>query len=300
MSRRPNQDLPTAPFLTTADGHGSLSRASTRSLSLMRPSRGLRIPRELPPDMLTRARAVALANRDDAVLWGPTAAMLLGLPIPRRLQDAAVHVLVPEGRPRPRRQGVRPRQADIVPGEIAVVADLSVTSPARTYCDLAAALSVPSLVALGDAVLRDHHTDQDLIARTIRRRLRYPGKVRARQTLPMLDPRSASPQESRLRAHVLLEGLPTPEVNGIIVDEAGQFLACCDLVFREQRVVAEYDGEVHDLPEARRRGATRRTLLRAHGWQVVEIVDTDLIHPERAMSKLRRALSQPPRWAPPR
>lgn len=290
MPRRPHPLLPTIPFLVTAGGTTTLSRASTRSTSLRVPSRGLRIPRSLPDDMLTRARAVALASRDDAVLWGATAAVLLDVPIPYRLESDDVYVLVPEGCPRPRRRGVRPRQADITPDEIQTIAGLNVTSASRTYADLAAMLSVPDLVAVGDVLLRDHHVTPDDLLATVQRRLRYSGKVRARQTIGLLDARSWSPQESRLRAHVLLAGLPRPEVNGIITDACGGFIACCDLVFRDERVVAEYDGAVHDAPERRRGDATRRTLLREHDWYVVEIVDTDLQVPSRAVGKLRAAL----------
>ena len=290
MPKPPHPQLPSVPFLVGAAGTSALSRASTRSSTLRVPSRGLRIPRSLPDDMLTRARAVALASRDDAVLWGPTAAILLDLPVPHRLELAHVHVLVPEGRPRPRRRGVRARQADITADEIVTRASLNVTSPSRTYADLAAMLAVPDLVAVGDVLLRDHRLTADDLLPVVERRLRYSGKVRARETIPMLDARAWSPQESRLRAHVAIAGLPQPEVNGLITDEHGGFIAVCDLVFRAHRVVVEYDGAVHDAPQRRRRDASRRTHLRENGWYVVEIVDTDLRVPARAIAKIRAAL----------
>jgi hypothetical protein len=290
MPRPPHPNLPREPFQVDSEGTTILSRASTRSASLRSPSRGLRIPQGLPDDMVTRAQAVALASRDDAVLWGSTAAVLLHLPVPYRLEAANVHVLVPEGRPRPRRRGVRARQADITPDEIVTVDQLSVTSPARTYADLAGLLGVPDLVAVGDVVLRDHRVSHEALLALVERRVRYTGKVRARETINLLNPRSRSPQESRLRAHVHGAGLPRPEVNGVITDDHGGFLACCDLVFRRQRVVVEYDGAVHDAPARRRSDATRRTLLREHGWYVVEVVDTDLQVPSRAIAKIRTAL----------
>jgi hypothetical protein len=278
------------PFLVTADGTPDLTRAAIRSRSLRMPSRGLRVPTSLPRDVLTECRAIALASRDDAVFWGPTAATLLGLPLPYRLEQAPIHVLVPEGQPRPRRQGVVPRQADVAANETAMIAGLPVTSPARTYADVASVVSLPDLVAIGDAVLRDHRLTVAELHAVVTRRLRYSGKVKARAALPLLHPGSLSPQESRLRCHVHQAGLPEPEVNGLILDDAGGFLACCDLVFRRHRVVAEYDGAVHDAPARRRRDATRRTSLREHGWYVVEIVDTDLQVPSRAVDKIRRAL----------
>lgn len=278
------------PFVVTAHGTLSLSRGATRGLSYRAPSRGVRIPTALPDDVHTRCAAQALVNRPDALFWGPTAALLLDLPVPYRLERAALHVLVPEGSPRPRRVGVTPRQADIVAHEIRTVGDLRVTSPARTFVDLGSMMSLPDLVAIGDAVLRDHRTTSEELTRVLTRRLRYPGKVNARNAIPMLSAASRSPQESRLRAHVVLDGLPMPEVNAVITDANGGFLACCDLVYRRWRIVIEYDGEVHDQPRLRRVDATRRTLLREHGWYVVEIIADDLRHPSRALGKIHAAI----------
>lgn len=278
------------PFVVTSSGFGPLTREACRTQGFSQPSRGLRIPDTCPDTLLTRCRAIDLVSRADAVLWGPTAAELLGLPIPYRLQDAPIHVLVPEGLPRPRRNGVVARQADIVADEVLTLAGLQVTSPARTFTDLAQHLSLPDLVAMGDAAMRHHGSSAPELQRVLDRRLRYPGKVRARQAIPLLDPRSESPQESRLRVHIVQDGLPTPEPNLVITDSLGQFLARGDLGYRRWRIVIEYDGAFHDLPERRRADATRRTLLREHGWYVVEVIAEDLRYPQRAIGKVRRAL----------
>ena len=281
---------PNGPFVVTSVGTSTMSRAETRSASFRSPSRSLRVPAALPDDILTRCTAQALVNRPDAVFWGPTAALLQDLPVPYRLEGVDLPVLVPEGSARPRRAGVVPRQADIVPSEIRTVGELRVTSPARTFMDVASMVSLPDLVAVGDVVLRDHHTVREELIRVLDRRLRYPGKVRARAAIELLSALSRSPQESRLRAHMVLDGLPAPEVNAVITDALGGFLACCDLVYRRWRIVIEYDGEVHDEPGRRRIDATRRTLLREHGWYVVEINADDLRHPSRALGKIHAAI----------
>ena len=283
-------DHPASPFVVTAAGGAGLARSATRSSAFRRPSRALRIPASLSDDTDVRARAVALASRSDAVFWGPTAAELLGLPLPYRLQDLDVHVLVPEGMPRPRRVGVRPRQADIVTGEISMIDGLPVTSPARTFVDLAAFVSLPDLVAIGDVVQRRYRTSVRELSHVHGRRLRYPGKVLARKAIPLLDPRAESPQESRLRIHLIEDGLPCPQVNMVITDESGGFIARGDLVYDRWRIVIEYDGEVHGDPIRRMADATRRTLLRELDWYVVEIVAGDLRQPHRARAKVRAAL----------
>lgn len=290
MGRHPHPHLPNEPFLVTARGAGSLPRSATRSAQVIAPTTGLRLPVASAEDLLTRCRGIDLLSRDDACLWGPTAAFLLGLPIPYRLESTDVHVMVPEGTPRMRRPGVVARQADVTPDEVTHVDGLAVTSAARTYTDIAWHLSIPDIVAVGDVVLRDHAASLEMLRRVVSRRLRYAGKVKAREALPLLNARSWSPQESRLRAHILLAGMPEPEVNGVITDDRGMFLACCDLVFREFKVVVEYDGAVHADPEQRRKDAARRSLLRQHGWWVVEIVDIDLRDPRRALARIAAAL----------
>ncbi len=278
------------PFVVSRDGSAGLSRDECRSKAFRRPSRSLRIPAVLPDDHEIHCRAVDLVSRADAVLWGPSAALLMGLPLPYRLEGLTVHVLVPEKVPRPRRAGVRARQADIIAAETHEVRGLRLTSPARTFVDLAAFMGLPSLVAVGDAVLRDWRCPPEEIESVIRRRLRYGGKVRARQALPLLDPRSESPQESRLRVHIIEDGLPAPSVNMVIRDELGEFIARVDLGYEKWRIVIEYDGQVHATRERRHKDATRRTLLREHGYYVVEVVADDLLFPERAIGKVRRAL----------
>ncbi|MDP1877656.1 MAG: hypothetical protein Q8M17_08880 [Actinomycetota bacterium] len=250
----------------------------------------MRIPRELPHSMEVRIQAVALASREDALFCGPSAAVLLGLPVPYRLQDGPVWVMVPEGMPRPRRRDVRARQADVVAAEISVAHGLRVTSPARTFVDLAPLLSLPDLVAVGDAAMRGWRVTPEELLEVIRRRVRYHGKVKARHAAPLLDPRAESPQESRLRMVIIGGGLPAPAVNLEVYDEWGGFIARCDLGYEDWKVAVEYDGAVHAMRARRFADATRRTLLREHGWYVVEVVADDLRFPHRAVAKVHGAL----------
>ena len=85
-------------------------------------------------------------------------------------------------------------------------------------------------------------------------------------------------------------GLPRPEVNGQITDEWGNFLAEGDLVFRRERVIVEYDGDVHAPMRQRAKDAARRAMLQEHGWIVIEIVGPDMYYPERVVARVRAAL----------
>ena len=240
--------------------------------------------------MDVRIRAVSLASRGDALFCGPSAATLLCLPIPFRLEVGPVWVMVPKGSPRPRRRDVHARQADVVESELVDVCGVRATSPARTFVDLAAHLSIADLAAVGDAAMRQWGVSSLHLNSVIGRRLRYNGKVKARYVAPLLNSRAESAQESRMRIIIVGDSLPDPAVNLVIVDDSGQFLARCDLGYEEWRIAIEYDGAVHAGEARRRADATRRTLLREHGWYVVEVIADDICYPQRAIAKVRAAL----------
>ena len=129
-------------------------------------------------------------------------------------------------------------------------------------------------------------------------RCSYRGRRLAVSAVAWLDPAAASPRESHLRVLLRKARLPRPEVNGQITDEWGGFLAVGDLVWRRFRVIAEYDGEVHAPMAQRAKDASRRALLREHGWIVVEIVGEDMHYPQRVISRVRSALDEGRRrWA---
>lgn len=165
-----------------------------------------------------------------------------------------------------------------------------VTTPERTYVDMASLLGFDDQVAVGDVVLRDHAVSPEGLLAVARARLRYPGRSRAVSAVAWLDGKAASPRESHLRVLLRRAGLPRPEVNGVITDEWGGFLAEGDLVFRRERVIVEYDGDVHAPMRQRAKDAARRALLRQHGWIVVEVVGDDMHYPARVIARVREAL----------
>lgn len=80
--------------------------------------------------------------------------------------------------------------------------------------------------------------------------------------------------------------LPQPEVNAWI---AGRWEA--DLLWRDQRLILEIDGEgVHGTPGARARDAVRDRALRRLGFRVLHAGEAEMANPERFAAALRRAL----------
>jgi very-short-patch-repair endonuclease len=92
---------------------------------------------------------------------------------------------------------------------------------------------------------------------------------------------------------VLEDGLPEPEVNGIIRDGGGYRVAECDLVFRKQRVLLEYEGDHHRAdPATFRKDITRYDRLQDLGWRVIRVTEADLKRPEELLARIRRALAR--------
>ena len=83
--------------------------------------------------------------------------------------------------------------------------------------------------------------------------------------------------ESRLRFHIVTDGLGTPLVNEPVHDAAGEWLSEPDLQFPEFKVAIEYEGEHHQSdPKQWQRDIRRDELMRANGWIVIKVTARDL------------------------
>ena len=282
---------PPRPFLVDRDGTSELTHAQTLSRRYVLTSRGVRLPVLGIGSERSRWEAAHLPLRAESVLSHSTAARIHGLPLPWRLQErGAAHVTTPRTVPRPRRRDIVTHHAFLPDTDVCVVDGLRLTTPARTYVDMAAVVSFDDLVALGDVVLRRYPVTPEVLLGVARARSTFPGRRRAITATGWLDPAADSPRESHLRVLLRRARLPRPEVNGVITDEHGGFLARADLVFRRERVIVEYDGEVHASMQQRAKDAARRALLREHGWIVVEVVGDDMRYPDRVIARVRSAL----------
>jgi hypothetical protein len=139
--------VPLAPFL----GSGSpLTPQRLRGKRYVRLSHDVYLLRGLDADLRTRVEAVRLVL-PDAVPCGPTAALLLGLPVD---DDGSLHLARHHAAPRSRRDGVRVHRTPVDPDERHDLSGLPVADGPRTFVDLAADLPLEALVAVGDVVAR--------------------------------------------------------------------------------------------------------------------------------------------------
>ena len=94
--------------------------------------------------------------------------------------------------------------------------------------------------------------------------------------------------ETRSRLMFVRAGFPEPAVNLEVTDGNGFWMLEGDLVWKEQRVIGEYQGSDHASIRRRSYDATRSAEAADEGWQVIEIYAEDLFQPPRRLRCLRR------------
>lgn len=222
----------------------------------------------------------------DGTLSHTTAAAAWRLPVQH---DALLHVTRAPSAGVCRRDGVRTHRAALAEHDRDICRGRAVTSLARTFVDLAASSTLEQLVAVGDAILR--RTGRAEVEQSVARAGRRKGVVLARVALPLLDPGSASPGETRCRLLLHAAGFGALRHAIPIRDSSGQWLAEADLGDADARVAVQYDGLLHfgTDPQQRLADVARDELARMAGWEVVVLTARDLRHPHLAAAKVAAA-----------
>ncbi|WP_163204681.1 DUF559 domain-containing protein [Blastococcus saxobsidens] len=164
------------------------------------------------------------------------------------------------------------------------------TTPERTWRDLAMTLEPAALLAVTDQVLAAWCTVADLEGQ-LARRPSGRGSARARSVLPVADPRAESPMESVLRWLLHTAGAPAPVLQHEIRTPAGLFRA--DMAWPDRRVLVEFDGDVHRDRAVFVRDLRRQNALVASGWTVLRFSSADVLgRPDVVVAQIRRALAR--------
>ena len=284
-----------APFRVSDAIDAGVSPGRLRRTDLVRPAWGVRA---LRPDetLLDRCGSLAVRLPAEAVYSHSTAAMLLGAPLPARVErDSVLHVTVARGRRAVDAEGIVGHQLTMSPSDVTEFQGLRMTTPARTWCDLASLLRLDELVAVGDYLIRRGTplaTSGELHSAAIRQVSRI-GRQKRMTALPLLSDRAESAAESRLRVLLVLAGFDDLLVNEPVYDDAGRFLARPDLRMRRAPVIVEYEGDYHRTDRAQwMKDISRVERLQSHGWHVVRVTADDLAHPQALLFRLKRVLAQ--------
>ncbi|WP_277454777.1 hypothetical protein [Janibacter sp. DB-40] len=266
------------------DARDAVPGGSLRTLA--NPYRGVRC-HDAPDTVVERFGALRLVCPGDLALSHCSAAEALNLPLPRECEHDAVHVMGPCARIR-RRGVVAHRGLDR--REVTTLRGIPVTGLADTWLDLAPFVSLEDLVVIGDAVARRLGGTDPLRALLGRR---VPGVRRAREALEWIRVGSRSPMETRSRVLFVRAGLPEPELNVDISDPDGGWLATGDLVWREAKVVGEYQGADHFGDYERGDDdIVRRRLVEAAGWTYVDFTKDDYFRRPRRLVLVRRVADE--------
>ncbi|MDO7880922.1 hypothetical protein [Antiquaquibacter soli] len=176
---------------------------------------------------------------------------------------------------------------------ITTIHGIRVTSPAATWVDIAAELSLRDLVAVGDhfifggrpltsrAALQD-----EILARTGQR-----GVKRARAAWDLLDEGSESRRESHLRVLLVSNGLGQFQSNVWVATSDGHRYRG-DLVDPARKIIIEYQSAFHHDPQRQQADMVRRSRLQADGWIVIEVSRRDLDHATDLLDRIRRTLAR--------
>jgi hypothetical protein len=267
-----------------------ISDKHLRRRDVVRLSRDTYLPRSVARDLPARVAAVLLTAPPGAVVSHLTAAALWGIAVPLQPADGPVHITVGTGSSVRARQDRSIHRSPLSDDEVTRARGLPMTTPERTWRDLAMILTPPALLAVSDQLLGRGCTILDLQTQ-LGRRPAGRGSARARAVLPVADPRSESPMESVLRWLLHEAGLPRPVLQHEVRDPGGRVLGRADLAWPDRMVLVEFDGDVHRERGVFVKDVRRQNRLIAEGWTVLRFTSADVLgRPADVIAEIRRAL----------
>jgi very-short-patch-repair endonuclease len=227
------------------------------------------------PHVSEQTRLLALGSTlpDGAVISHDSAAALYGLPA-SLFPDGCLHISLTAGEPVPQRKELVVHSRHLPPDDHRKVDGLLVTTPERTFLDLAASCDRERLVVIGDAMLRAEWTTKDLLLDRMQTAYRVRGVRVARSMVPLLDAGAQSPPESVVRLRMRDAGLPAPATQlEVQLDDVTVHI---DLGYDAAKVGIEYEGAQHAEQYQFGIDIDRYSALAAHGWLILRAGRRDL------------------------
>ncbi len=268
---------------------GRLTPGQLRGPAWQRLFRDVYVAADVPVGHQLRAVAAAGLLVPGAVISGPSAAVLWGLPIAAEGDD--VELTVPPGATVCRVPGIRvrgrPRDAPDVP----VRKGMRVTTPETTAVDLARVGTLDDAVVLIDRLVEARVTNLERL-RGAGRQLSGRGCRQVREALSLADGLAGSPQETRRRLLLHRSTLPRPVAQHVVRDAHG-FVARVDFAWPQAKVALEYEGVWHgDSPQQVADDRRRLNQLTAAGWTVVFVTAADLHRPVELIARIAGAIAR--------
>ncbi|MBE1515815.1 DUF559 domain-containing protein [Nesterenkonia halotolerans] len=312
--RRP-RELPTGlargPFLYGDLLGVGFSQERVRRRDISQLSWGIHVHQRAVPDtpetqILQRALILARAL-PECWLSHTTAAQLYGWPLPPELkQGGVVHLSQPAGTTRRiRRPAVTHHRVRIRTGDLTDWNGATITTPVRTWFDMAGLLSLDELVIIGDHLVRrpypfydgrrEPYATRDQLNEVVESMSGSPGRKQALAAASLVRVGADSARETKLRLALLRAGLPEPSLQ-VPARPDSRNSPCADMGYPELKLAMEYDGGTHFTAQQARFDQRRNNTFVSAGWTVLHFNADDnaegftsaVKQVEEAISRLKR------------
>ncbi|QHK21435.1 hypothetical protein GU243_18970 [Pseudarthrobacter psychrotolerans] len=309
MHRAPlPEHLTAGSFSLRMSDKAGISRTRTAAKDLATVSRGIRV--HLGSAAKGAAALRAYTELDDtSALTHVSAARVWCAALGWRLEgDWRVHLSRRPGSSMPRRVNVAGHLLTFLPGELVEYDGVRLTSPARTWLDLASMTGVDELVIAGDSLVCSHGqefpvprdplcTVEELRA-MVAKHSGIRGARLARAALELIRAGADSRPETEMRLALVRAGLPEPELNHVLWGVDGAPVLWPDAAYLEWRISIQYDGAGHGGTEQYRRDIRRESVTREYGWLEVRVSKDDLAGERPAVVRKVRAALESRGWRP--
>jgi hypothetical protein len=276
------------PFTAAQAALVGVSRKNLRGRQWRHVLQGVWAHVDLPDTRATRLAAVRLVLPAGWFICGLTAAWIWGIDVQDRRSDL-IWIGGRTGRRVRTRAGCLVREITVDDADLQVVDGVLMTTPLRTVFDCGRWLSVVEGTVVADAIAHERVITVAGLAAYAKSHRALRGIRTLDQVIDLMDPKSESPMETRVRVLIVRSGLPRPQCQIEIRDAAGNFVARADLGYETERVIVEYDGTFHW--EQRRADDRRRHAMRELGWTVIVVSREDYYEtPDQLITTIRRAL----------
>jgi hypothetical protein len=241
-------------------------------------------------------RAVYRQSKTDVVLSHLSSANEWDCP----LWDAdmgEVHLTRTDCKTGRREAGVRQHRGELLEGDVEERNGLQVVCATRTALELTTLTDIEhALVEIDDLLHRKLTTPEKLVSR-YELMSHWPNTLGTGLVLRLMDGRSESVGETRIRYLCWVQRLPTPIPNYPIRDRHGRVIHRVDLAWPELGLFLEFDGKVKYQRFLREGESVTDVVLREKkreeliceltGWRCIRIIWADLYRPEQTAARIR-------------
>jgi hypothetical protein len=273
------------------------SQGRLRRKDIVRPFHGVQATAEAETT-IGRCRDYSAKLKPGQFFTHETAARLHGLTLPTGIPETELHVGALRPADAPHSRGIRGHRLQFA-GEPWQVCGLPVPDPIEVFCQLGSELGAEDLTVIADELMNRAGDDEERLRLAMLdriRRARRVGASKLERAAHAARIGSRSPAETRVRIVLESAGLPRAELNAPIHHSStGVYLGSPDFVWRDRRVVLEYEGERHRLDQGQfRYDIVRYDDLASDGWRVLRATGDDLGKEgrKRLVQRVGRALGR--------